>query len=396
MYKSQLINLWSTVEGSQKYLPLVLGRHLVFETHNFVELNAATYKAKQSVSMFLLNDLLLIAGRRRMKSSPSMGGGEDREKERGRMVAERCWVLADLVVVDVKDSGGECLLSFRQCIPLSHGIDLTNALKIRRGKEVCVYRTAKPDDKKALLAAFRQVSQELGEKKRKDTEKEQERRKTMWHGDGGLSGPTRPVSGLLSPGRPLSTMSLSLTEPKDLRWMDEFADELTMAIAMRDWEEAVKQLEKGRIVLEWSKELLISYIQGQGLLKTVSSNPTAHNLLKGRLDQLRPNLISQMVHDLSSPEIRKNQTARLVSLFTRLDQAELARDTFLKARRDVMLKRVRAIKCEGDISIYVSELAIVCFTVIQHTSDWFMSAFKETRMASGKFPFYVIVVSLTV
>lgn len=114
MYKTQLTHLWSTVEGSQKYLPLVPGRHLVFETHDFVELNAATYKAKQSVSMFLLNDLLLIAGRRRMKNSPALGSGEDKERERGRMVAERCWVLADLVVVDVKDSGGEwptCQLS---------------------------------------------------------------------------------------------------------------------------------------------------------------------------------------------------------------------------------------------------------------------------------------------
>ncbi len=61
--------------------------------------------------------------------------------------------------------------------------DLTNALKIRRAKEVCVYRTVKPEDKKALLAAFRQVSQELGEKKRKETEKEQERRKSIWQGD---------------------------------------------------------------------------------------------------------------------------------------------------------------------------------------------------------------------
>lgn len=64
-------------------------------------------------------------------------------------------------------------------------IDLTNALKIRRGKEVCVYRTSRPEYKKELLAAFRQVSQELGEKKRKDNEKEQERRKTMWLGEVG-------------------------------------------------------------------------------------------------------------------------------------------------------------------------------------------------------------------
>ena len=43
-----------------------------------------------------------------------------------------------------------------------------------------MYRTARPEEKKALLTAFRQVSQELSERKRKDNEKEQERRKTMW------------------------------------------------------------------------------------------------------------------------------------------------------------------------------------------------------------------------
>jgi hypothetical protein len=108
LYRAQLTTLWSTVEGSQKYLPLVPGRHLVFETHHFVELNPATYKAKQSVSLFLLSDLLLIAGRRRTKTAAaSLGGADDKGRERGRMVAERCWVLADLVVIDVKDSGGK-------------------------------------------------------------------------------------------------------------------------------------------------------------------------------------------------------------------------------------------------------------------------------------------------
>lgn len=110
MYKTQLTNLWHTVEGSQKYLPIVPGRHLVHETHHFVELNAATYKAKQSVSLFLLNDLLLIAGRRRIKTAPSTTLGEDKDRDRGKMVAERCWVLSDLVVVDVKDSGGVSML----------------------------------------------------------------------------------------------------------------------------------------------------------------------------------------------------------------------------------------------------------------------------------------------
>lgn len=61
--------------------------------------------------------------------------------------------------------------------------DLTNAIKIRRGKESFVYRTSFPDDKKVLLGAFRKVAEDLAVKKRKESEKEQERRKSMWAGD---------------------------------------------------------------------------------------------------------------------------------------------------------------------------------------------------------------------
>lgn len=107
-------------------------------------------------------------------------------------------------------------------------------------------------------------------------------------------------------------------------------------------------------------------------------------MLSTRLNQLQPDLVHQILHDLSSLELRKTGACRLISILVRLDRSEMARDTFLQARRDVMIKRVRAIKAEGDISVYISELAIVCFTVIRHTSDWYMSAFKENRMASGE------------
>jgi hypothetical protein len=47
-------------------------------------------------------------------------------------------------------------------------------------------------------------------------------------------------------GRPLSTVGTSLADSKDLRWIDEFGDDLTMAIAMRDWDEALKLVERGQ------------------------------------------------------------------------------------------------------------------------------------------------------
>ena len=40
-----------------------------------------------------------------------------------------------------------------------------------------------------------------------------------------------------------------MNDSKDLRWIEDFGDELTMAIAMRDWEAAVGLIErcKGQI-----------------------------------------------------------------------------------------------------------------------------------------------------
>jgi hypothetical protein len=40
-----------------------------------------------------------------------------------------------------------------------------------------------------------------------------------------------------------------VAESKDLRWIDEYGDDLTMAIATRNWEEAVKQIERGERAL---------------------------------------------------------------------------------------------------------------------------------------------------
>lgn len=61
-------------------------------------------------------------------------------------------------------------------------VDMTNVFKIRHGKETHVYRTENPSDKKNLLSQFRQVAEELAEKKRKEREGEHERRKSLWAG----------------------------------------------------------------------------------------------------------------------------------------------------------------------------------------------------------------------
>lgn len=121
MYRAQLQSLWTQISGSQKYLPITPGRHLVCEASSFIELNPATYKAKQLVELFLLNDLMLIAVRKRKRGiADSQTGGGRRgatiggESDGGHLIAERCFTLSEITVADIKDSGGESL-----CFPTS-------------------------------------------------------------------------------------------------------------------------------------------------------------------------------------------------------------------------------------------------------------------------------------
>jgi hypothetical protein len=171
LHKSQLAALWDNVEGAQKLVPYVPGRHIITEAASFVELHTATYKPKQAVHLFLLNDAMLVCLKKHRGAS---AGGAS------RLVAERCFTLSEIVVVDLKDAGGTPLMSPRVHVrsELTLGCaDLQNAIKVKRGKETIIYRTDKPENKKMLLLAFKKVAEELINKKRKEMLSEAEARK---------------------------------------------------------------------------------------------------------------------------------------------------------------------------------------------------------------------------
>ncbi|TNY18529.1 exocyst complex component EXO84 [Rhodotorula diobovata] len=338
LYKSQLSALWEGVEGSQKFLPYVPGRHIITEASSFLELHAATYKPKQPVHLFLLNDAMLVSVKKRR--GPGIGGPV-------RLVAERCFNLSDIVVVDLKDAG-----------------DLQNAVKIKRGKETILYRTDKAEDKKMLLLAFKKVAEELMNKRRKEMLSEAEARKGDPRGFRSDFDGTFASSGF----SPAAILGVGRDDPsgKDLSWIGDYSDELAVSIATREFEDAVVWVEKGK-----------------SILPQIAGDAHASQLFRAKLDQRTHELVSALLHDLSDHAIRKSGVVRTTTWLLRLGQGERARETFLSARGRLVRKRARQIKFEGDISMYISELAMVCFTLIKNTCEWYMAAFKDNRMASG-------------
>lgn len=96
IYRAQIAALWENVEGSQKFVPFVHGRHIVRECVNFMDINPKTLQPRQIVHLFVLNDCLLVASRKKRSAA-----------SRYKLVADYCWSLQEISIVDVKDSPGK-------------------------------------------------------------------------------------------------------------------------------------------------------------------------------------------------------------------------------------------------------------------------------------------------
>ncbi|KAI0937467.1 hypothetical protein AcV5_005372 [Taiwanofungus camphoratus] len=337
LYANQMQTLHAQIEGSSKFVPTTPGRHVISEMDNILALNAATYKADHPVRFVILDDAVLVARIRRRRNNA----------ESDKLMAERCWPLNDMLVLDTKDTA-----------------TMSNVFKIRYGKETHVYRTEVAGDKKYLLGQFRQVAEELSAKKRKEREGEHLRRKSVWVGDrnsiafGGEAAP--PVPNWLEDlvGQTEVGSSAKEKAEQDARWIGDFSDDLTVSIALREWDKAVKLVEKGE--------------------EKLSSIPA----LAAKLNPLKASLTAALLQSLSMSSNRKSAIVHLVSLLVRLKAGAAARSTFLAAREELIRKSVRMIRFEGSVGTYIGDLAIVIFTGIKHTADWFLASFRENEVAS--------------
>ena len=110
--------------------------------------------------------------------------------------------------------------------------------------------------------------------------------------------------------------------------------------------------------------------------------------LGAKLAPLKASLTAALIHSLSALDNRKTVVVKLISYLLRLGAGPAARSTLLAARSEVTKKRVRMIRFEGAVEQYINDLAVVVFTGIKHTADWFLASFKENDMASGTFTAY--------
>lgn len=382
MWNVQLQTLWKTVEGSQKFLPAVSGRHIVIETGNWVELDSATWKPRRPVHIVLLNDHLLVAVKKRKRVDQSNHRGPVPTK----LVAEQCWPLQDVDMIDLGSNMGA-----GQAHDEAEGRGISSAVVVRVGAKPFTYRHDKRNSpaKNELLATFRKAVDDLRRSLRSETE---------------AASRSNESFGFLAGARQSSLGSLKLSDfydggsdnPRDkpelridvdgkqqnMRWVEGQVDELDIDIALQRFEEAVSSIERLR-----------------KLAKGLKGNTIAQDVINGKVDERAAKLAGVLSRSLVDTNSFPNATKTKVGWLTRLGFEDQAREAYLKARSDIITKRIRYASfslitvlfntnpssgCvfEGDLPQYIFQISYVYFTLVKHTISIYQQCFPSVMTSA--------------
>lgn len=319
MWSVQLQALWKTVEGSQKFLPAVPGRHIVLETGHWVELDSATWKPRRPVHIVLLNDHLLVAAKKRKRVDQS--NPNNRGPVPTKLVAEECWPLQDIDMIDLGANLGSGSSRGE-----AEGRGVTNAINIRVGSKSFTYRQDHRNSsaKNELLATFRKTVEDLRRTLRSETETAGKASDALAY----LTGGSRRSELFFDGGENIrDTPEVRIDvdgKQQNLRWVEGQIDDLDIAIALQHFEEAVSSIERLR-----------------KLARGLKGNTVAQDAINTKLDERVTKLAGIISRALVNKHSFLNATKTNVSWLTRLGLEDRAREAYLRARSEIITKRVR-------------------------------------------------------
>ncbi|KAL7752486.1 exocyst complex component exo84 [Sorochytrium milnesiophthora] len=356
----QMSAVYELVENVSKRLPYDKARVFIREG-SMVELDSKSFKYSRSVSIFLFNDYILTAVRKKRVML-----------SKHRYVAEHAWPIGDVAVMDIKSD-----------IP-----DAASVFRLHTAGHTYVFRCESAREKRVWISVIRKACDHwryegangatMGRRQLSVGDVE-DTYAAIGEADGGVStsgnlagsprdGASQSLGGgLAGSDRPGGSVGIS---DSGYRLLMDQMDELDVHTAHREFDAAVSVIESIR--------------------ETINIPPPHSSALKTRLYSLRRDLDDRVQklaavisHDLQNPHLSRNQIKLDLRRLQRLSLQDQARDIFLQARGKIIKQRIRLLKFAGDIVQYINELALVTFTLIKNTCEWYKSVFKDPQMASA-------------
>ena len=303
----QLQQLYRDVEGSQKYLPPIPGRFIIWRSKRWFELDSATLKARRRVRLLLLNDHLLVATEKKARND--FAGQRDGTRTAVEFMAQRCFPLQDVQVTRTPDE----------------------RLIVRAGSETFTYDTKNEDqnDKIAFVSTFRKAKDDLRRDQEAEVQEKDQTQDAYSHliaRDPGLLKKTELLENL-SDGLNNDQISNFVDidgQQRNIRWVDSQLDDLDIEIALQHFEDAVVKVDR--------LKALTKNMRGNEMAKTIVTFK-----VNERAAKLANVLTKHMVeHNNWFTSVREH-----VSWVVQLGFEDRAREAYLEARGNLIKTRSR-------------------------------------------------------
>lgn len=360
----QLQQLYRDVEGSQKYLPPIPGRYIVWKSTRWFELDSATLKARRRVRLLLLNDHLLIASEKKARND--VPGQRDGNRANMEFTAQRCFPLQDTQVIRTPEE----------------------RIIIRAGSESFTYDTKKEDsgDKSAFVATFRKTKDDLRKSQEADVQEKDRTQDSYSHllsRDPAFMNRTELLDNL-SDGinnEQVSTFVDIDGQQRNIRWVESQLDDLDIEIALQHFQEAVLKVDRLK-----------------ALAKNIRSNEMAKTIVTYKVNERAAKLANVLVKHMVEHNNWFTSVRQHVSWVVQLGFEDRAREAYLEARGNLIRTRTRYVsipskstsptdsfrQCifEGNLPDYIFQISYIYFTIIKNTVDMYQKCFPQQLMSA--------------
>lgn len=387
-YGKQLASLYRHVEGARQYLPNSQGRRVVKESGGWYQLNNATWKPFQPVSLFLLNDHLLVATKKRVRHGETLTASGNTSSS--RLIASECWPLSEIEVNELVPKN-------------ARDVNAQNALCIKYGKVSFVYRADKSSTHNDFYPKLKQIKaslkKETGQGVRQHEHQARLRESMDYYAKQTPTlGSNMNLLETYSSARKTSAhsreVSMDITgRTKGLRELDEMVNDLDVKIAYRNFEECVGIIESNLKELgdqpnakDTNAERMLAMNATSSLTNNLSAKDTValtNQVFKMKLDQRAEQLTDILVHELSQGYLGRAQIEKNVFLLIKLSAGEQAKKTLLDSRRNMISRRIKQVEFQGDIPSYMTQIAIIYFRLIRSTVDIFNHCYQDKQNSSA-------------
>jgi len=384
MWANEMTSLFKHVEGAQKYIAAIPGRHVIAESGRWYELNAATFKTLQPAHIFLLNDLILVATRKRKTGQRNKGEGV---KQIQSLVADQCWPLREVQLIEINPNGDEELFT----------------INIRYNSLSYIYQTDRRDHYQKILSGYKKARDELRDISEAETIKQRQLRDSMTllsiseNGNGSVNGVNGNHNGggvgTATPNRhsyhnkrnsnvilqDLSTRMHSRSRSMDnsntlrsLKKIDDMVDESDVAIFHQNFDESLNQLDD----IETELSTLKASCNDEETL--------FFNVINLKISTKKDQVVKSLINLMKSESLSTNEIKSTINSLTRLKMNDVAKTLFLNNRTnhiESLTKKVEesnVVTGLNNIADYIVEITIVKVQNIKSSIQLYKSLFETS------------------